>query len=539
MHCENSIGVRVRRYPNKSAVILIIDTLILVPVILFTGIKLTASSAIVIGAGISGLSAGIYARLNGYDVTVFESHSQPGGVAACWKRGEYLFDGGIHFLPPADPNLDIYDLYLELGLEYLPTVPMNQYCRFTDIEHRTSVDITDNLDDLQMRLLARFPEDTSVIYEILSPARSMSESDTTNFGFDKPSELMGIRDKVSEIWQMRGFMRFMFGKYALSAEDFSQRISNPVLRDIVKMMFLPEVPIWFISMILGQVASGQIALLENGSISLVSRLVDRLTQLGGKISYRSEVKEILIESDRAVGIRLEDESQHRADYIIPAMDMHSIFFSLLGGKYVSDNLAYRFAKWDLCRPILIINYGVAMEFSDEPWLNIWKLDSPIRIGTEDVSYLMTRIFNYGNSFAPSGKTVIQVELETDWDYWYNLHEFDMDTYQSEKERIASEVADFHNQFYEGFKDAIEVTDVSTPFTMWRYTKNYRGAYMGWLPASDLLMTRFKKKIPGLANCFLAGQWAMGMGGVLPAIYSGRQAIQLVCSSDGRPFQTIQ
>ncbi|TXT53754.1 MAG: hypothetical protein BAJATHORv1_120049 [Candidatus Thorarchaeota archaeon] len=495
-------------------------------------------SVIVIGAGISGLAAGIYARLNGYEVTIFERHSQPGGVAACWKRGEYLFDGGIHFIPPADPDLDIYDLYLELGLQYLPTVPMKQYCRFTDLSHSVSVNITDDLDDLEMRLLAMFPEDASTIYEILSPARTMANTDTTNFGFDKPPELMGLRDKVSELWQMRGFMRYMFGKYALSAGEYSQRIKNPVLQEIVRMMFLPEVPVWFISMILGQVAAGQIALLNEGSISLTNRMVDRLIELGGQISYRSEVEEILIESGRAVGVRLHDGIQHRADYIIPAMDMHTIFFNLLDANYVSDTWAYRFAKWNLCRPILIINYGVALKFPTEPWLNIWKLDNPIRIGSEEVFFLMARIFNYGDVFAPSGKTVVQVELETDWDYWYELRENNLDLYQVEKNRIASEVSDFLSNYYEEFNDAIEVIDVSTPYTMWRYTRNYRGAYMGWLPSAELLMTRLKKEIPGLANCYLAGQWAMGMGGVLPAIYSGRQAIQLVCSSDGRPFQSI-
>ena len=39
-------------------------------------------SVIVIGAGLAGLSAGCYAQINGYDSTIFEFHSKPGGVAA-------------------------------------------------------------------------------------------------------------------------------------------------------------------------------------------------------------------------------------------------------------------------------------------------------------------------------------------------------------------------------------------------------------------------------------------------------------------------
>ena len=37
-------------------------------------------SIIIIGAGIAGLSAGIYARKNGYAATIYESHTVPGGM---------------------------------------------------------------------------------------------------------------------------------------------------------------------------------------------------------------------------------------------------------------------------------------------------------------------------------------------------------------------------------------------------------------------------------------------------------------------------
>lgn len=36
-------------------------------------------SVIIIGAGIAGLSAGCYARMNGYDTHILEMHDEPGG----------------------------------------------------------------------------------------------------------------------------------------------------------------------------------------------------------------------------------------------------------------------------------------------------------------------------------------------------------------------------------------------------------------------------------------------------------------------------
>ena len=37
-------------------------------------------SIIIIGAGISGLSAGCYGQMNGYDTRIFELNTIPGGV---------------------------------------------------------------------------------------------------------------------------------------------------------------------------------------------------------------------------------------------------------------------------------------------------------------------------------------------------------------------------------------------------------------------------------------------------------------------------
>ena len=41
---------------------------------------------IIVGAGLAGLTAGIYARQSGFDVTIYESHSIPGGASTSWRR---------------------------------------------------------------------------------------------------------------------------------------------------------------------------------------------------------------------------------------------------------------------------------------------------------------------------------------------------------------------------------------------------------------------------------------------------------------------
>ena len=55
-------------------------------------------SIVIVGAGIAGLSAGCYARMNGYKTIILEMHNIPGGLCAAWKRKGYTFDISMHML---------------------------------------------------------------------------------------------------------------------------------------------------------------------------------------------------------------------------------------------------------------------------------------------------------------------------------------------------------------------------------------------------------------------------------------------------------
>ncbi|MBL0079267.1 MAG: NAD(P)/FAD-dependent oxidoreductase [Bacteroidetes bacterium] len=46
----------------------------------------------IIGAGISGLSAGCYLQMNGFETEIFEKHTIPGGLCTSWNK-KFLVDG--------------------------------------------------------------------------------------------------------------------------------------------------------------------------------------------------------------------------------------------------------------------------------------------------------------------------------------------------------------------------------------------------------------------------------------------------------------
>jgi phytoene dehydrogenase-like protein len=247
------------------------------------------------------------------------------------------------------------------------------------------------------------------------------------------------------------------------------------------------------------------------------------------------VKEILVENHHAVGVRLAGGQEYRADVVVSAGDGFSTIFELLGGRYVDRKTKERYETWKRICPVVTISFGVAREFSDEPPLNFYFLKDPITIGAVTLDGFPVRIFNYGK-FSPPGKTVVQALLHTDWQFWKDLLE-DRPRYDSEKKRVCAEVLARLETHYPGITSQVEVTDIATPFTTWRYTLNHQGSFMGWSPTPAAMRTQVAKTLPGLNNFYMAGQWVMPGGGVPPCLYSGRQVIQILCRRDRKRFST--
>ena len=66
-------------------------------------------TALVLGAGIGGLSTAAQLAYNGYSVTILEKNTSPGGKVIQFKKGDFTFDGGASFIT----FTGIYDEWFE------------------------------------------------------------------------------------------------------------------------------------------------------------------------------------------------------------------------------------------------------------------------------------------------------------------------------------------------------------------------------------------------------------------------------------------
>jgi len=501
-------------------------------------------SLIVIGAGLAGLATGCYAQMNGYRTRIFEQHTRPGGVCTAWKRGGYTIDGCIHWLMGARPGSPCHRLYQEVGaLEGNRLLPIKHLAQFLDETGGQRLDVTADVDRLAGDMKALSPRDETAIDELLEGVRAFRALDGRAPWATVATEMAGPLARVTQAWHTRRWLKYLL-RYNKPASAFAARLHNPFLRWALSNIFAPETPMLSVFTLLAHLAEGNLATVEGGSLAFALAIARRFRDLGGQVVYGAPVKEILVErgrwGDRAVGVRLADAPGSRngdayyADAVVSAADGYSTIFEMLGGRYANRSIQRRYKTWPLFRPLVVTSYGVAHPLPGQPSLRTIRLARPLTVGGKEIGTLTCHVSG-SPALAPTGKSVVQGTFETDFDYWNNLQAQDRARYDAEKDRVAAQVLDRLETSLPGLSAHVEMVDVATPYTFWRYTGNRRGSYEGWLLTPQHMRKAVPKTLHGLKGFYMAGQWVEPGGGVPSALSSGRQVVQILCHHDGTPF----
>jgi phytoene dehydrogenase-like protein len=497
---------------------------------------MSEKSIAIIGAGMAGLAAGCYGRMNGYGTHIYEMHTTPGGLCTSWKRGDYTFDGCLHWLVGSREG-PFYEMWREVGA--LPEPEVVDFDWFFAYEAADGRRVTFYNDPgrLQGHLLELAAEDGAAIKKF---TRAIRRAASFDFSLDKPPELYDLGDRMKMMAAMLPYMALFMKWGRPTLRDFASRLKNPLLAEAMTYGLLPEASVLHFILTLAWMWQRNAGYTVGGSLALSRRVEKRYIGLGGEISYRSRVDKILVEGSRAVGVRLVDGTEYRADYVISAADGRTTIFDMLEGRYVDDTvLGYYAGELPIFEPLVYLSFGVADALVGAPHYLTFKFASPLRVAGEEVPRASYRVYNFDPTLAPPGKTVMTVSMESKYDYWKKLYDEDRDGYREEKDRVAAAVLDELERRFPGIKNKIEVADVATPVTFERYTGNWQGSFEGWRISPRTLTLRMDRTLPGLANFWMAGQWVQPGGGLPTAVLSGRQIIQLICHGDGRAFVTTQ
>ncbi len=495
---------------------------------------------IIIGAGISGLAAGTYGRMNGFETTIYELHSQPGGLCTSWERGGYTFDGCIHWLVGTNPNSDAAIYWRELGaLRNMDIYDPEEFMRYESSDGKTLVFYTD-LEKLRKEMISVAPEDEKTINEFINEALSI-----TNFFLLLPQKgsKKNLRQWWDLIWVGLPFLLKMKKYGSISIHEYAQRFVNPFLRKaFVAHMDMPDFPMAAVFIAAGWRHIKDAGYPIGGSLVFAKNIEKRYKELGGEIFYNSRVEKIIVEGGKAVGVRLIDGREAFADYILSAADGYKTHYELLGEEYLTEEVASYYKTMPIFPPLIQVSYGVNMDTTQLPEVLQFELERPIRIAEKERKALYFRNMKFDPTLAEKGKGVIIFLLKSDYDYWKKIYA-DREEYESEKKDVAIKILQQMDKRIPGFAEKVEVIDVATPMTYERYTNNWKGAMEGWLLTKKSFAflingKGMKKTLPSVENFMMVGQWVEPGGGIPTAARSARNAIEALCRKENIKF-TVQ
>jgi phytoene desaturase len=491
---------------------------------------------IIIGAGVAGLSAGIYARLNGLDAEIYELHTIAGGECTAWKRGEYLFDNCIHWLMGSKPGTPLNRIWREVGaLDDSVEIINNGVFTSVEMEGRTAV-VYRSIDRFEKHLLELSPQDVRLIRSLCRDCRKFKR---LGMPVEKPMDMISPLQGLKLGLRMLPLMGLMAKYGKITLPEYAAKFTDPLLRALLERMMPAPYSAMPLLMTLGSLDNMDSGFPRGGSLPFAQRMEKRFLALGGRIFYKSRVEKIIVEGCKAVGVRLSDGSERRADWVISAADGYSTLYGMLGGKFVSEKMREMYedsAKYPVYSTVQV-SVGIAADLSDRPGMLAVKVDEPVDAGGITHDFVPMKNYCFDKTMVPPGKSVVTSLLDAGFDWWKAKKE-DPKAYKAEKERIAREVCAAIEARYPEAKGKIEQVDVATPMTYARYCNAWRGSWMSFMttPKNGGMMSYMPGNLPGLDRFYMAGQWTMPPGGLPGAVLTGRWAIQRICANNKREFK---
>lgn len=480
----------------------------------------------IIGGGISGLTAGIYALQAGYDTTIYEKNSMVGGECTGWNRQGYHIDNCVHFLVGCNEEDPLNKIWKNTGV-LSDEIKLYREPYFYCMEmNGKKIHLWRDIEKARNELFSIAPEDEKELAlffqcvkgcECIQPPCEISPAHMNPFQYMKMGMSMKNAAKANK----------EYGKQAMS--EFVSRFKNPYIKALFGNYFNNNFSALTFVTSYAFYTSNTAAIPEGGSTGMVSRMIHRFTTLGGRINYSSEVKEVVIDRGHIRAIKLKNGKDINADNYIWAADPYPLFHDMIGMQFMDPNLKYMYdnpAGYEANT-----GYQAAFGITTNERLElpegsvIFPCEEYI-IAKKRHSFCGMRLYDCDKGLFPVNKRVIQCNIlqnADDFDYWAELYN-DKAVYESEKMRIAEELKERLEMQYPQLANKLVLLSTYSPVTFNKWCNAYKGGYMSFNVLKGFKSKYVKNTIEGIDNLFLAGQWLQNSGGLPIAAAEGKFAI---------------
>jgi phytoene dehydrogenase-like protein len=459
----------------------------------------------IIGAGMSGLAAGIRLAHFGRKVCIFERHNAAGGLNSFYSIDGRKFDVGLHamtnFVRPGVKGTPLTKLLRQLRIDRDEFALCEQKQSRIAFGPRgeTSLRFTNDFAVLETEVAAKFPAQID--------------------GFRRLVALVKSYDDVS-----------LDAKPESARAVVRQHISDPLLED---MLFCPVM--YYGSATERDMEFGQFVIMFKAlflegfarpfeGVRVVIRvLLEKYRAAGGERRMKCGVQRIVERDGRVAALVLDSGEEVTADHVISSIGAPETEWLLHLGRGASEDEAVPQAnvgRLSFIETIAILNRQPAalgwggdtiVFFNDSARFHYEKPASGADVRSGVIC--IPNNFDYGpGRTLPEG--VFRVTCLADYDHWSNL---DDEEYRADKARWFAVAQRSARRFLPPVDEAAlaaatVATDMFTPRTITKYTGHFGGAVYG-APV---------KNRPGrtaLKNLYLCGT-DQGFLGIVGAMLSG-------------------
>ena len=490
--------------------------------------------AVVIGAGLGGLSAAAAFARQGFKVVVLEQHSVPGGYASAFTRpGGFTFDVSLHSttvgLRDGIPNL-IYGFPEIRDVIFSPHKPLYRAI-YPDYDIRVpDRDVAGYIKILK----THFPGEAAGIDGIFADMKGLADdvgrlsgaggqADMANF----PAKFPFLFKNLSRTW---GAM-------------VDDRVKDPKLKAIISGLWgyfgLPPSklsPFYYAMPLMGYLEGG--GYYPAGTSQKISNALAGIIKTnGGQVKLNTRVEKILTQDHAAIGVRTSDGAEFRGRAVISNANAVDTLGKMMDEKELLKDTLARMDKLSVSFSTLLVWLGLKTDLVRKAGLKDSEIFYAPGYDVEadyaaamagglpaNPGFGLTLYDNVCPGCSPKGKNTLNIIATQGYDYW-KKYETDYfygakDAYNKEKMRLADILIEkVEKTLLPGLRKAIEVKEVATPLTNLRFTSNPRGAIYGWDQTVDNSgQRRFPQKTP-VKNLYLSGAWTFpghGYGACIPS-----------------------
>lgn len=491
---------------------------------------------IIIGAGIGGLTAAIYAAKQGFETELYEQHTIVGGECTGWDRGGYHIDNCIHWMMGTTPGTDLYKIWETVGAVG-EDIPIKRCDRMYTSELKgKELSLWSDVDRTEKELLDISPEDEKAIRRLMKFCRLATK---VEIPARIPSELMGTKDGMKMLFTMRDMMKIFKEYKGMNVQDLMDQFHHPLIKCLISDFTPSDTKASSFAMAYGNFISGDGGIPAGGSRAMAIRMKKTLEAYGGKVFCGTKVAKILLGKDRATGILLEDGTKVTGDYVIPACDTSVAFGKLLDKKYMHPLLKEMYTNRKAYPIYSTFQVAFAVDSPEDAVgaERIWDCEE--LVFTKGMGERITvKSYSYEPGFAPQGKQILQTlqgGSEEIYQYWTEMYK-DKERYNNKKREIAELTKKKLEEKFPTYRGKLTILDVWTPMTYRRYCNAYKGFYQSFMVSKDSAKLPYPPAyIKGINNVILAGQWISPPGGLPGAAITGKFAIQRICKLEDKEY----